>query len=77
MLRDNDGPVDMSREELIDGEGGFDGVESRWLEGVTDHIRRAYLRAKGSSIPELPKGSYLFVIQIIKSSMLQTRCPQT
>ena len=26
MLRDSDGPVDMSREELIDGEGGFEGL---------------------------------------------------
>ncbi|EDR15614.1 uncharacterized protein LACBIDRAFT_228899, partial [Laccaria bicolor S238N-H82] len=46
ILGDNDGPVDMSREELIEGEGGFEGVESRWLEGVTDTVRRAYLRAK-------------------------------
>ncbi|KAF8203601.1 endosome protein [Pholiota molesta] len=46
ILRDTDGPVDMSREELIEGEGGFEGVESRWLEGASDHDRRAYLRAK-------------------------------
>ncbi|KIK06939.1 hypothetical protein K443DRAFT_232745 [Laccaria amethystina LaAM-08-1] len=46
ILGDNDGPVDMSREELIEGEGGFEGVESRWLEGATDTVRRAYLRAK-------------------------------
>ncbi|KAA1468221.1 SPRY-domain-containing protein [Dentipellis sp. KUC8613] len=45
-LRDGDGPVDMSREELIEGEGGFDGVESRWLESVDEHTRRSYLRAK-------------------------------
>ena len=48
-LRDNDGPVDMSREDLIYGDGGFDGVESRWLEGVPDNVKRAYARAKGSS----------------------------
>lgn len=48
-LGDNDGPIDMSREELIEGEGGFDGVESRWLESVTEHVRRSYLRAKGWS----------------------------
>src|SRR5262245_5982183 len=47
-LRDNDGPIDMSREELIEGEGGFDGVESRWLEGVDEPTRREYLRAKGT-----------------------------
>ncbi|THH28880.1 hypothetical protein EUX98_g5299 [Antrodiella citrinella] len=45
-LRDQDGPVDMSREDLVEGEGGFDGVESRWLESVPEHIRRSYLRAK-------------------------------
>jgi len=46
-LRDNDGPIDMSREEIIDGEGGFEGVESRWLEAVSDDVRRGYRRAKG------------------------------
>ncbi|KAF9015193.1 hypothetical protein BDQ17DRAFT_1340646, partial [Cyathus striatus] len=49
VLRDNDGPVDMSREELIEGEGGFEGVETRWLETVSDVIRRSYIRAKGRS----------------------------
>lgn len=49
MLRDHDGPVDMSREDLIEGEGGFEGVESRWLESVAEPIRRSYLRAKGPS----------------------------
>lgn len=47
MLRDNDGPVDMSREDLVEGEGGFEGVESRWLESVSEGVRRAYHRAKG------------------------------
>ena len=46
-LGDNDGPIDMSREELIDGEGGFEGVEERWLESVSEDIQRAYRRAKG------------------------------
>ncbi|KDQ63690.1 hypothetical protein JAAARDRAFT_119046 [Jaapia argillacea MUCL 33604] len=46
LLRDNDGPVDMSREELIEGEGGFDSMESHWLESVTEPERRSYLRAK-------------------------------
>lgn len=48
-LRDSDGPVDLSREEFIEGEGGFDGVESRWLESVSETQRRSYLRAKGMS----------------------------
>jgi hypothetical protein len=47
-LRDNDGPIDMSRDDLVQGEGGVDGVESRWLESVNDSTRRLYLRAKGS-----------------------------
>lgn len=47
ILRDNDGPVDMSREELIEGEGGFEGVESRWLENQPENVRRDYLRTKG------------------------------
>jgi hypothetical protein len=47
VLRDSDGPVDMSREELIDGEGGFEGVEARWMESVNESVRRSYLRAKG------------------------------
>ena len=46
-LGDNDGPVDMSREDVFTVDGSFDGIESRWLEGVADVLRRAYLRAKG------------------------------
>ena len=49
VLGDNDGPVDMSREDMVHGDGGFEGVESRWLEGVTEPVRRSYLRAKGLS----------------------------
>ncbi|KAI6153540.1 SPRY-domain-containing protein [Pisolithus tinctorius] len=45
-LGDSDGPTDMSREDYIDGEGGFEGVESRWLESVAEPVRREYLRAK-------------------------------
>lgn len=47
ILRDSDGPIDLSREELIDVEGGFDGLEERWLESVGEDIRRSYRRAKG------------------------------
>ncbi|KAH9968951.1 concanavalin A-like lectin/glucanase domain-containing protein [Russula dissimulans] len=45
-LRDTDGPIDMSRDDSVQGEGGFEGVESRWLESVNDSTRRMYLRAK-------------------------------
>ena len=56
-LRDSDGPVDMSREELIDGEGGFEGVESRWLETVPEHVQRDYRRAKGTCHYQLKSAS--------------------
>ncbi|XP_006454983.1 endosomal SPRY domain protein [Agaricus bisporus var. bisporus H97] len=46
ILRDNDGPVDMSREELIEGEGGFQSIEERWLDSADEATRRAYSRAK-------------------------------
>lgn len=46
MLRDSDGPIDMSREDLVEGEGGFEGVESRWLESVGESEQRLYIRAK-------------------------------
>ncbi|KAF9531977.1 concanavalin A-like lectin/glucanase domain-containing protein [Crepidotus variabilis] len=46
ILRDNDGPVDMSREELIEGDGGFENVEARWLEDADEQTRRTYLQAK-------------------------------
>lgn len=57
ILRDNDGPIDMSREELIDGEGGFEGVEERWLESVSEETRRSYGRAKGDLQAEASKFS--------------------
>jgi len=49
-LRDGEGPVDLSREDLVEGEGGLEGVESRWLESVSESERRIYLRAKGAPI---------------------------
>ncbi|KAF9512762.1 hypothetical protein BS47DRAFT_1345000 [Hydnum rufescens UP504] len=46
LLSDRDGPVDLSREDLMEGAGGFAGVESRWLESVTEDTRRSYQQAK-------------------------------
>ncbi|KAF8832399.1 hypothetical protein HHX47_DHR1001793 [Lentinula edodes] len=55
VLRDSDGPVDMSREELVEGDGGFETIEARWLEGLTDdNSRRAYMRAKDYQSQYLP-----------------------
>ena len=52
-LHDSDGPIDMSRDDSVQGEGGFEGVESRWLENVNDSTRRMYLRAKGAFLCQL------------------------
>jgi hypothetical protein len=51
VLRDSDGPTDMSREEYFDADGGFEGIESRWLESVSEPVRSSYLRARGATIP--------------------------
>lgn len=55
ILRDADGPVDLSREEAYEADGGFESIESRWLESVSDALRRSYLRAKGASLPPTPQ----------------------
>ncbi|EJT98858.1 SPRY-domain-containing protein [Dacryopinax primogenitus] len=46
ILRDHDGPLDLSREDIIEGEGGLEGVEQRWLDTVSEEVRRDYRRAK-------------------------------
>jgi hypothetical protein len=56
VLRDSDSPTDMSREDLVAGEGGFEALETRWLEGATEVVRRAYLRAKGTACSPLSLG---------------------
>lgn len=76
-LNDNDGPVDMSREELIQGEGGFDGVEARWLESVSESVRRAYTRAKGFYLFLLSAANIHHPHQNTSSSILQIRFQQT
>ena len=75
VLRDADGPVDMSREELYEGDGGFEGVESRWLESVSEFVRRSYLRAKGTFVRTSHAHTRLdlLCIQTINYSILLTR----
>lgn len=55
-LTDGDGPLDVGREEELEGMGGLDGIEERWLETVDDATRRGYLRAKDWTI-SFPPGS--------------------
>ncbi|CAE6521455.1 unnamed protein product [Rhizoctonia solani] len=45
-LGDRNGPVDMSREDFSGADGGFEGLEQRWLDGVSDIEQRQYHRVK-------------------------------
>lgn len=45
-LQDHEGPLDLSREEEFEGEGGVAGVEERWLEQQDEAVQRGYERAK-------------------------------
>ncbi|KAE8225367.1 hypothetical protein CF319_g1884 [Tilletia indica] len=46
ILADQSGPLDIGREEELEGHGGLDGIEGRWLEGVEEAVARGYARAK-------------------------------
>lgn len=45
-LLEDGGPLDLSKGDGVVGEGGVEGVESRWLETVDPEVREAYNRAK-------------------------------
>lgn len=48
-LTEDGGPLDLSKSDGVIGEGGVEGVESRWLETVEPDVRAGYARAKGAS----------------------------
>lgn len=48
VLRDSDGPIDLSREEFLESDGGFEIIESRWLESVSEMERTTYHRAQST-----------------------------
>lgn len=48
-LTEDGGPLDLSKGDGVMGEGGTEGVESRWLETVDPDVREAFKRAKGES----------------------------
>ena len=48
-LTEEGGPLDLSKGDGVIGEGGIEGVESRWLETVEPDVREGYKRAKGES----------------------------
>lgn len=49
-LTEDGGPLDLSKGDGVMGEGGTEGVESRWLETVDPDVKEAYKRAKGKLI---------------------------
>ncbi|CAO1638152.1 unnamed protein product [Parajaminaea phylloscopi] len=53
-LASGDGPLDVGREEELEGAGGLDGVEERWLEMQDDATRRGYARAKDWVLSHAP-----------------------
>jgi hypothetical protein len=67
ILRDSDGPVDMSREVLIEGDGGFENIEARWLEDADEISRRSYFRAKGTVPHPSRCGPYISLYRIPRS----------
>ena len=55
-LTDNDGPIDLAREEELEGEGGLAGIEERWLEQQDDATQAGYERGKCKA-PQLSLGN--------------------
>ncbi|BGP57021.1 hypothetical protein JCM8202_004542 [Rhodotorula sphaerocarpa] len=45
-LSEEGGPTSLEREDQVEGEGGLDGVESRWLQTVDEPTKMGYVRAK-------------------------------
>ncbi|POY71921.1 hypothetical protein BMF94_5057 [Rhodotorula taiwanensis] len=45
-LSDDGGPTNLEREDQVEGEGGLDGVEARWLQTVDEPTKMGYVRAK-------------------------------
>lgn len=64
-LQDHEGPLDLSREEEFEGEGGIAGVEERWLEQQDEAVQRGYERAKRESYPTVVR----YYCRIIRSDI--------
>jgi len=46
LLRDFDGPIDLSREESIESSGQLESIEANWIQNTPDEEVREYNRAK-------------------------------
>lgn len=57
-LADEGGPTNLEREDRIDGEGGLDGVEARWLQTVDEPVKMGYVRAKSASCRSSPRSRH-------------------
>ncbi|PWN22247.1 SPRY-domain-containing protein [Microstroma glucosiphilum] len=56
-LLSSDGPLDVGREEELEGTGGLEGLEDRWLETVDEPTRRGYSRAKAWLLSHPPSST--------------------
>jgi Ran-binding protein 9/10 len=48
QLGDVGGPTNLEQEDELEGEGGLEGIEQRWLEEAEETTRVGYLRSKGA-----------------------------
>lgn len=48
VLRDDSGPTNLEMEDELEGDGGIQGIEQRWLEQADETTKIGYMRAKGN-----------------------------
>ncbi|KAG8922469.1 Rsp5p-dependent ubiquitination, sorting of cargo proteins at the multivesicular body [Tulasnella sp. 417] len=75
VLRDSDGPIDLSREEYLESDGGFEVIESRWLESVSELERTTYRRAQSTLLISLHLASPRLLTTFIPNAAFQTQYP--
>lgn len=70
-LTEDGGPLDLGKGngDGVIGEGGVEGVEARWLEGVEPDVREAYRKAKGGCSPRSTHSFISFSLVIIAGSI--------
>lgn len=51
QLGEAGGPTNLEQEDELEGEGGLQGIEQRWLEQAEEATRAGYLRGKGALAP--------------------------
>ncbi|PWN27846.1 SPRY-domain-containing protein, partial [Jaminaea rosea] len=71
-LASGDGPLDIGREEELEGAGGLEGVEERWLSTQDEATRSGYARAKDWLLSH-PPGSVASEITISQFLSIQEK----